>query len=585
MTVNAELVRCLESLSNGTLTKAESILLDDKLANDAAAREVYLKWMATEAALNRVCVNQHQRQPTLETEQVAVTTKPHSTSARFRRSLMLAASLAGVAMVSSLLTQKWFSGPASTVAQPSTVPGEATLARITSTLNCRWAEPTRGAGYGAELRAGDQLILQAGVAEVTFNSGVRILLEGPATLDLHDATEAVLVDGRLAATIPSSAQQPMLRVDRFTAFQPGSEFGLLATEVGGGEVHVFSGNVSATLTDEGGATLQTLDVGQFEGLRMAPAARTMTKFEAQGDQFVRSLSPTSGPHDGLYLQESFDYADGPLSLQNGGFGWAGPWEDIETAPNSEGEKTTNRVAATSLTTEGMVSSGGRAIQIAQRNRIRRSLSTSIGGVLESAGLVENRDGHRLVGRDGQTVYISFLQRIDRLDDIFYGFELNRGDGNGNRVLCIGNGAEGAGYGVTSNVNQYDADNYPSLGEENTETNLLVVRIDFGPDDRDTVTIYRNPRSLAEESDCMVNATLLGNFAFDRISLGNFDGAKIHEIDEIRVGTSYRAVVGQRDLFRKDLSRRFATNDVLMDARMGVAEKYRLLPIAVASFAR
>ena len=38
---------------------------------------------------------------------------------------------------------------------------------------------------------------------------------------------------------------------------------------------------------------------------------------------------------------------------------------------------------------------------------------------------------------------------------------------------------------------------------------------------------------------------MGNFAFDRISLGNFHGTKIHEVDEIRVGTTFRAVTGRR----------------------------------------
>jgi hypothetical protein len=39
--------------------------------------------------------------------------------------------------------------------------------------------------------------------------------------------------------------------------------------------------------------------------------------------------------------------------------------------------------------------------------------------------------------------------------------------------------------------------------------------------------------------------MVGNFAFDRISLGNFNGTKIHEVDEIRVGTTFRAVTGRR----------------------------------------
>jgi len=162
-----------------------------------------------------------------------------------------------------------------------------------------------------------------------------------------------------------------------------------------------------------------------------------------GTDFVRSMLPSSGLHDGLLAYESFDYPEGPLAAQNGGFGWAGTWfdiaDDIEAGPSS------NRVMSGSLAIEGIMPQGNRAAQTSQKNRIRRSLSTSVGGVFDVAGLVENQDGLRLVGRDGQEVYISFIQKVSALGDNFYGVELYRGDGNPNRVLCVGHGVEGTGF--------------------------------------------------------------------------------------------------------------------------------------------
>jgi hypothetical protein len=188
------------------------------------------------------------------------------------------------------------------------------------------------------------------------------------------------------------------------------------------------------------------------------------------------------------------------------------------------------------------------------------LSTSIGGVFDAAGLVENQDGTRLVGRDGSTVYLSFLQRVDKTDDVFYGVELHRNDGNANRVLCIGNGDEGCRYGATSNVNVYGLKNFPSLGEETTETNFIVVKISFGAGNQDRVKVFRNPESMVTEESCVVDAELLGNFAFDRISLGNFNGKKLHEVDEIRVGTTFLAVTGRRSRGPGRLMRRMAMLD-------------------------
>lgn len=551
----------LQAASNGALSESQIDELDQLLAASSEARSAYLDWMAVEASLYDCCSHRHAPQndsmASMAPAAELLVTGPASRSNRWYSAMTIAASLAGVALLSSLLTRAWLdeSTPSNRSQAVASVPGESKLGRITATRNCRWANPMRGTGYDATLRAGDQLDLEAGLAEITFDSGVTLILEGPASLELRDASEAILVNGQLAARIPLNAQQPRLRAGRFGAFEPGAEFGLVA-DSDGGEVHVFRGRLSAKLFSDSGQQVSAMELASAEGARVTPASNTFAKLVADDDRFVRSLSSTSGPHDGLYLHESFDYLDGPIATQNGGFGWAGPWADIETA-DRVADIPTNCIQSGSLLREGMASTGGRAVQRGQQNRVRRSLSTSVGGVFDAAALVENRDGHRLIGADGRTVYVSFLQRVDKTDDVFYGLELHRGDGNSNRVLCIGNGADGAGYGVTSNYNAYGAANYPSLGEENTDVNLIVVRIDFGSSDFDRVRIYRNPRSLTNESKCHVDAELKGNFAFDRISLGNFDGTKHHEIDEIRVGTSYRAVAGQRDLQRDALERRLA----------------------------
>ena len=278
---------------------------------------------------------------------------------------------------------------------------------------------------------------------------------------------------------------------------------------------------------------------------MHPVSTTVAEFPADKAAFVCSLEPTTGPRDGLLAYEGFEYPEGPLDAQNGGYGWAGAWFGV--AADAQAGPDTNGVAAGSLTAKGIVPLGNRAVQTAQQNRIRRTLATSIGGVFDGAGLVEDRDSVRLIGRDGTQVYLSFLQRVSQLSaskSEFYGVELHRADGNSNRVLSIGNGAEETGYGVTSNYNVYGAGNFPSLGDEDTIANLIVVKITFGVDNRDVVEVFRNPESLRDEQDCTVDAVLHGNFAFDRIGIASFHGTKLHEVDEIHLGTHFLAVTGR-----------------------------------------
>jgi hypothetical protein len=354
--------------------------------------------------------------------------------------------------------------------------------------------------------------------------------------------EVRLESGRLAVVVPSQARGFRIQTQSLNVVEPGSEFAMFAQESGAAELHVFNGAVRADLLDSHGRPLRQIVLNASEAARVNPVSTTVAEFPADSSAFVRRLEPTTGPRDGLLGYEGFDYPEGPLDAQNGGFGWAGPWFSI--AADAEAGPESNGVAVGSLAVKGFAPLGNHAIQTAQQNRIRRTLATSVGGVFDEAGLVEDRDGIRLVGQEGTHVYLSFIQRISDAGDNFYGIELHRGDGNANRVLSIGHGAEGTSFAATSNYNVYGAGNAPSLGEEDTDANFYVVKISFGVDNRDIVEVYRNPESLREEQASTVDAVMKGNFAFDRIGIASFHGAKVHEVDEIHIGTHFLAVTGR-----------------------------------------
>lgn len=608
-----ELQRLLADWSNNTLSTEDARRLDEQVRIDPTARDLYLQYATVEAELRSTFAGagwigsglekalETEESPTQPIALLKKVNQPQSVSrfTTFRRigAMAIAASLIGVAAfmyqgdrfgieplaaVDSAAADLAIVDLAQGNVSAEGVAAETlVIARVTATRNCRWSEASSAIGFGAELLAGQHLQLDAGLVEITFDGGARVLLEGPAKLHLKvsdpSGPSSILESGRLAATLPAGWQVAPVQTERMgvmiaasgdtDASSKGLHFGLSADGQGKEEVHVFRGQLEAFLMpalnsglDEATA-FRTVSLGSREAARLLPASTTVAKFFADDDKFVRSISSTGGPQDGLYAYEGFDYPAGQLSGQNGGFGWAGAWADIEAAC-PPGELATNVVGEGGLHYPKLRSIGGHATQLAQQNRIRRALSTSLGGVFDSAGLVENQDGQRLVGANGQTVYLSFLQRVSKIDDGFYGLELHRGDGNKNRVLCIGNGAEGAGYGVTSNYNAYGKTNYARLGKESVTANLIVVKIEYGRQHRDVVTVYRNPRSLLDETVAMKEAEsvvrLLGNFAFDRISLGNFDETKQHEVDELRVGTTYRAVTGRRDRGAEMLAPHFAS---------------------------
>ncbi len=553
------LLEVVGQMCNGALDDEEGRALDELLHDDPVARRLYTDYMWLHASLyseNGSLAGLHAAEqgraaverPMLQLVDASrtATLEPNSRRRWAGGKQLLAAALAGVTALIGWGAYEWAAGrprdALRTIADGSDAEVESFVAQVTGTHNCRWGRPEFGVEYGAKLRAGQRVELDEGLAEITFENGATVLLEGPASFAVDAADKLGLVSGRLAAIVPQRAQGFRIHTQSLDVVEVGAEFGLWAQESGAAEVHVFNGLVKADVRDADGRTLRQLELNAAEAVRVNPASTTVVEFPADDARFVRNILPASGPHDGLLAYDGFRYPEGPLEAQNGGFGWAGPW--FTTNADEEAGPDSNCVKAGSLTSAGIVPVGNRAMLAAQYNRIRRQLATSVGGVFDAAGLVENNDEVRLVGRDGKQVYVSFMQRVSKTSDGFYGVEFHRGDGNGNRVLCIGNGADESGYGATSNVNVYGRQNLPSLGEETPDVNFFVIKMTFGVEDRDVVEVYRNPESLRDEAACTPDAVLRGNFAFDRISLANFDGTKTHEADEIRVGTHFLAVTGR-----------------------------------------
>lgn len=536
--------------------------LNERLEGDAAFRRRYMGYMCIEAEMHAV----HASGSPVTTPSAG---KLHASANSVARSsvdhrplgflLVLAASFLAVAVGSAWLTYLTMHGARVAASSATTTDADSAsqagevVAQVTGTRDCRWASSDHGTSFGAILREGQLLELEQGLAEVTFASGARVVIEGPATFAVPRGDEGELLAGRIAAVVPRNAVGFTIRTPRMAIADSGTQYGLVAARNGATEVHVFEGPIHARAFDIRGRETGSVQLSASQAARLTPVSADFAVFRAEGNRFTRILSPTAGPADGLLALEGFDYPAGPLAWQNGGFGWAGPWAELEVADgeDSRSGRTTNLVVEGSLAGCELISHANRGVQTGQHNRIRRALSTSIGGMFDTAELVEVQDGVRLVGQDDGTVYISLLQRASEINDVFYGFELHRGDGNANRVICVGSGVEQTGYGVSSNYNGTNHDGvltplFAALGEEDTDAHLFVLRIDFGDDNHDRVTVYRDPTSLINEERCTPTATIEGNFAFDRISLGNFNGTKgkTHEVDEIRVGTSFAAVTGQ-----------------------------------------
>ncbi|MCB1062992.1 MAG: FecR domain-containing protein [Verrucomicrobiae bacterium] len=157
------------------------------------------------------------------------------------------------------------------------------------------------------LRPG-RLTLKSGVAEITFNSGARVFLEGPAILEVERPNRAFLESGRLTAEVPKPATGFVINTPRVNVVDIGTRFGVSVDEIGDTEVHVMQGVVEVSRLT-GNAVPMIVE----EGLAVRADGRTRSELQVidyAGDQFslrVEGSTPPSGPS---FLNYGFNESGG-----------------------------------------------------------------------------------------------------------------------------------------------------------------------------------------------------------------------------------------------------------------------------------
>lgn len=238
------------------------------------------------------------------------------------------------------------------------------------------------------------------------------------------------------------------------------------------------------------------------------------------------------PPAGLLGYEGFNYPPGvALTGNDGGHGWSGPWVTVN---NGSADLTAGSLIASAPDGFDAASSGNHAILLNGR-RVGRYLDTGPNGPFGLKGLI---DSNGRIGKDGSTLYLSFLQKPNGTT-LFYEFELHRADlGDTGRIAGIGNDQSG------NNVFLRAPNNIHTLiGTGNTNTNLYVVRIDFktGNDD---VRVYRNPTSPTEPGVPTLTRLNAADMSFDGISFGAFVNGRTVAHDELRFGTTWAQVIAE-----------------------------------------
>jgi hypothetical protein len=244
------------------------------------------------------------------------------------------------------------------------------------------------------------------------------------------------------------------------------------------------------------------------------------------------------------LARSFE----PFAVGSGGYqlGQLGgqDYRAIGYLPGGFYESSQGNVSASSLTftkTNPLQTSDG-SLALFRDGLTFGLLDTTVGGPFgggEGIDLLESG----LIGRNGTTIYFSFLARITSNGNV--GFSLFRGFSELN-FLGVSSNVAGTTYDtIVSGLVLNGSSSAISAGvPRDNETHLIVGRVSFGAANADTITLWIDPVPGASEASPGASAviqTTAGskNLAFDRWRFYSDAGGS--SLDEVRFGTTFESV--------------------------------------------
>jgi hypothetical protein len=102
---------------------------------------------------------------------------------------------------------------------------------------------------GSAVRAGSYQ-LDEGLVEITFESGAEVLIEAPASFEIHSPGFMILNEGRLAANVPPEGIGFTVETPDAEVVDFGTEFAIEVVGERSSEVHVFKGEVEVRPKEE-----------------------------------------------------------------------------------------------------------------------------------------------------------------------------------------------------------------------------------------------------------------------------------------------------------------------------------------------
>lgn len=177
-------------------------------------------------------------------------------------------------------------GAVSGASEPGKAQEQVVHARITGMLGIRWSRDSASdGGVLHDFSKSDRLVFESGLVELSYDNGVRVMLEGPADYRITGRETGQLEYGKLVAMVPKGAEGFVVNYPGGHILDLGTEFAVDLDRQGDMKLGVFDGEVVLNLANEEPLSLVRDQAVEFN------TARTGALVEVPFDRerFVRNF--------------------------------------------------------------------------------------------------------------------------------------------------------------------------------------------------------------------------------------------------------------------------------------------------------
>ena len=182
---------------------------------------------------------------------------------------------------------------------PTRTPEMPVVGRITGMMDCVWSAGNAPATPTSECRKpkspvslGDRFSIQSGLLEITYDTGAKVILQGPVTYDVDSRNGGFMSLGKLTGKATTKAARGLtIRTPTANVTDLGTEFGVEVSESGVTKACVFIGKVKfQNQQGTGPASPRILSAGQTAISNRSGIDATTAN--DNGARFVRTIPTT-----------------------------------------------------------------------------------------------------------------------------------------------------------------------------------------------------------------------------------------------------------------------------------------------------